>query len=62
MNVLCRNKEVFPLCDGLRLFLLMALSIAMSHNHRSLGTPLECLVVLTIKEADECRILRIRRA
>ena len=36
------HKEyVFPLCDGLRLFLSMALSIAITHNHSSVGTPLE---------------------
>ena len=39
MNALRRNKEVFfPLCDGCRLFLSMALSIAVSHNYRCVGT------------------------
>ena len=62
MNDLCQNKEVFLLCDGLRLFLSMALSIAISHNHRSVGTPLYkdkihqhrylCTIVLTIVLSD----------
>ena len=38
INALCRNKEVLLLCDGLRLFLSVAVSIAVSHSHRSVGT------------------------
>ena len=32
---------MFPLCDDLRVFLSMALLIASSPNHRSVGTPTE---------------------
>ena len=35
-----RRGQVFTLCDGLRLFISMAMSIGISHNHRSVGTPL----------------------
>ena len=32
---------MFPLCDGFRFFLSMALSMAILHNHLSVGTPLD---------------------
>ena len=34
---------MFPLCDGLRLLLSMAIDGPIARNHRSVGTPLEDL-------------------